>query len=112
MASRTKIEQEIHEIAASSGSPSPFEEAKAQGALLEKEVDAADVALRAFPRGPTGGVPDDVRATPEFRAANARFREAFARLRAFNSIYVKRFAKELKGRACQALSLMPLHAAT
>jgi hypothetical protein len=43
-----------------------------------------------------GGVRNDVRATPEFQAANARFQRAFARLRAFNTIYVKRFAKELR----------------
>src|SRR5438552_1895596 len=32
-----------------------------------------------------GVAPDAIRATPEFREANARFQEAFARLRAFNT---------------------------
>lgn len=75
---------------------SAFEEAKAESALIEKEVDAANEALQAFPKSPMGGVRDDVRSTPEFRAANTRFQKAFARQRAFNAVFVKKFAKELR----------------
>lgn len=94
-----QLEREIAEALARSPGPTPssaFEEAKAENDLIEREVDAASAALQTFPKGPMGGVRDDVRATPEFQAADARFKRAFARLRAFNAIYVKRFAKELR----------------
>jgi len=73
-----------------------FEEAKAESDLIEKEVDEADRVLQTFPKSPIGGVSDEVRSTPEFRAASARFQKAFARLRSFNKIYTKRFDKELR----------------
>lgn len=94
-----QLEREIAEALArspDSGSSRAFEDAKAEHALIAKEVDAASVALQTFPRSPMGGVRDDIREAPEFRAANERFQKAFARLRAFNTIYVKRFAKELR----------------
>jgi hypothetical protein len=94
-----QLEREIIEVLArpvGSGSSTPFEDARAEHDLIQREVDAASEVLQAFPKGPMGGVGDDVRATPEFRAANTRFQKAFARLRAFNAIYVKRFAKELR----------------
>ena len=80
---------------------SAFEEAKAESALIEKEVDAASEALQAFPRGPLGGTSDAARATPEFRAANTRFQKAFARQRAFNAVFVKKFAKELRAERAE-----------
>lgn len=78
-----------------------FDEAKAESALIEKEVDAASEVLQTFPKSPLGGVRDDVRWTPEYRAANARFQKAFARQRAFNAVYVKRFAKELQAERAE-----------
>ncbi len=74
----------------------PFEDAKAEQAVINREVDAASDALQTFPRGPTGLPPEAVRVTPEYQAANARFKKAFARLRAFNGPFVKKFAKELR----------------
>lgn len=94
-----QLKREIAEALArptGSGTSNPFEEAKAEHDLIEKEVEAASAILQTFPKSPLGGVRDDVRVTPEFRAANARFKKAFARLRAFNTIYVKRFAKEFR----------------
>jgi hypothetical protein len=94
-----QLEREIAEALtrpAGSGSTNPFEDARAEHDLIQREVDAASEVLQTFPRSPMGGVRDDVRATLEFQAANARFQKAFARLRAFNTIYVKRFAKELR----------------
>jgi len=82
----------------------PFEDAKAEHGLIEKEVEAAEAVLQTFPKGPMGGARDNVRGTPEFRAANARFQKAFARLRAFNAIYVKRFAKELRAERAKRYS--------
>lgn len=80
---------------------SPFEEAKAEQALLEEEVDVADTALKAFPRGPMGLVPDVVKSTPEYQAAKARFQKAFARQREFNTVFTKRFAKELRAERAE-----------
>jgi len=96
-----QLNREIAEALAGSGSSSPFEEAKAKGARLEKEVEAASAALQTFPKGPMGGVGDAVRASPEFQAANTRFQRAFARLRAFNGAFVKKFAKELRAERAQ-----------
>jgi len=80
--------------------PTSFEEAKAEGALIEQEEKAAGEALQLFPR-PMGLIPDAVRATPEYRTAKSRFDKAFARLRAFNGIFVKRFAKELRAERAE-----------
>lgn len=90
-----------HAVRADTGASTAFEEAKAESALIEKEVDAASEALQAFPRSPLGGTSDAARATPEFRAANARFQKAFARQRAFNAAFVKRFAKELRAERAE-----------
>lgn len=51
---------------------------------LEAEVKAASAALKEFPRGTMGLTPDDVKASPEWRAAKTRYELAFARLRAWN----------------------------
>jgi hypothetical protein len=94
-----QLEREIAEVLerpAGSAASNPFEEAKAEHDLIEKEVEAASEVLQTFPKSLLGGVRDDVSVSPEFRAANVRFQKAFARLRAFNTIYVKRFAKELR----------------
>lgn len=96
--SSAQLDREIAESLARSVSSrsAPFEEAKAEGALLENEVNAADEALKAFPRGTMGLVSDVVAATPEYRAAKTRFQKAFTRLREFNAVFTKRFAKELR----------------
>ncbi len=80
---------------------SHFEEAKARQALLNEEVDVADAALNAFPRGPMGLVPDVVRSTSGYRAAKASFQEAFARQREFNAMFTKRFARELRAERAE-----------
>ena len=97
-----QLDREIAEaLAGSGGSSSPFEEAKAEAARLDAEAEAAGQILRTFPRGPTGLTPDAVKATPEYRAANARFQKAFARQRDFNGVFVKRFAKELRAERAE-----------
>ena len=83
-------------LAARSGASNPFEEAKAERDLLEKEANAASEALQVFPRGAMGLTPDAVTATPEYQAAKARFQKAFARQREFNAVFTKRFVKELR----------------
>ena len=94
--SPAQLDREIAEALAGAGSSGPFEEAKAELALIEKEMAAAEEGMRAFPRGTMGLPPENVRLSPEYRAAKARTDKAFARLRAFNAVYVKRFAKELR----------------
>ena len=82
------------EIAEALARKPAYEAAKAEGALLNEEVTAADLALRTFPRDSTGLPPESVRLSPEYRAAKAHFQRAFAALRAFNEVFVKKFAKE------------------
>jgi len=92
-----QLNREIAEVLATpAGGSNPFEGAKAEGALLEREVDAADVVLKTFPRGAMGIVSDAVASSPEYRAAKARINKAFAALRAFNAVFTKSFAKELR----------------
>ena len=94
--SAAQLDREIAEALAGGSSSSAFEEAKTEQALLEAESDAAGAALKVFPKGPMGLTPDVVRATPEYRAAKARSDKAFQRLRDFNGVFTKRFAKELR----------------
>lgn len=94
--SPAQLQREIDQALAGSGSSSPFEEAKAELALIENEMAAAGAVMRTFPSGAMGLPPESVRLSPEYRAAKARTDKAFARLRAFNAVYVKKFAKELR----------------
>jgi hypothetical protein len=103
-----QLQREIDEVLARSRTSlagtapsSAFEEAKAEEALVEREMSEAQAALNVFPRGPTGLTPDAVKATPEWRAAKARVDKAFARLRAFNAVFVKRFAKKLRAERAE-----------
>lgn len=71
---------------------------KAHAALLNDDYTAAIRNLKAIPgvgSGPMGLTPDDVRARPDYRFAKQVMDKAFAELRAFNAVYVKRFKKEL-----------------
>ncbi|MGE5732779.1 MAG: hypothetical protein ACM37U_12605 [Gemmatimonas sp.] len=103
--SPAQLDREIAEALAGGGASSAFEQAKAEGAALESELSAAEQELKVFPRGPMGLTPDAVKALPEYRAAKARVDKAFARLRAFNGVFVKRFAKELRAeRAARTLA--------
>jgi len=105
--SPAQLQREIDEALARSpqgATRTLYEEAKAEGALLEQEVDAVDAVLKAFPRSPLGGASDAARETPEFRAANARFQRAFAALRAFNAVFTKRFAKEIRAERSERYS--------
>lgn len=52
---------------------------------IEQEVAAASAALKAFPKGPTGMTPDNVKFSPEYRAAKERYQRAFEALRTINA---------------------------
>lgn len=73
-----------------------YSEAKALSAALDIEVTRAGDIINAFPKGPMGLTPDAVRVTPEWKLAKRNFDTAFAKLRAFNSYYVKTFSIELR----------------
>ena len=75
---------------------STFAEAKAVRDALDSEVTRTGNVLNTFPKGPMGLPPDAVAFSPEYRDATRQFDIAFAKLRDFNSTYVKTFAKELR----------------
>ena len=72
-----------------------FESAKKQAELLNHAVDITTAVLKAFPTGAMGLTPDDVKASDTYKAAKKSFDTAFARLRAFNAVFVKQYKKEL-----------------
>lgn len=74
-----------------------FEDAKLERDLLESRVADASAALQVFPRsGPMRLVPEDVRTSPAYRTALARYRTDFTALQQFNLEFTKLFAKELR----------------
>lgn len=73
-----------------------FEEAKLTKALLENDVAVTNAALALFPRNAMGLTPGDVKASAEFRGAKLAFERSFAKLRTFNSMFIKKFAKEVR----------------
>lgn len=74
-----------------------FTGAKAQRDALEARLDATTATLKAFPRtGALGLVSDDVRLSSEYQTARKASVKAFDALRAFNVVFVKCFASELR----------------
>ena len=70
--------------------------AREQAEKLERATAEASAALQEFPRGPLGLTPDDVKASPEWKAAHRNFEVAFQAQRKFNGTYTKTFAEELR----------------
>lgn len=88
----------------------PYTVAKAVHDSLDSDVTRLGAILRAFPgagSGPMGLTPDSVRLNPDYRNAKRAFDLAFARLRAFNSSYVKTYAKELRDDRRKRLTPSP-----
>lgn len=69
---------------------------------LRRQHESASKALKEFPRLASGLTPDDVRCTPEFRAAKAAYDGTFQALRNFNQRYAKLLQRA--GRPRQAKS--------
>lgn len=71
----------------------------AQATALRDTVDEINTRhseiLAQFPKGPMGLTPDVVKESPEWKRAKADFENSFAKLREFNSWYVKTFKKEI-----------------
>lgn len=75
-----------------------FAIAKATALLLESDYSVASRNFKSIPgvgSGPMGLTPDDVRARPDYHVAKQAMDKAFAELRAFNAVYVKRYKNEL-----------------
>lgn len=72
-----------------------YELDKAHQVFLEAAVDVTSAIMKAFPKGAMGLTPDDVRVSDTYKAAKKSFDTAFANLRSFNAIYVKKYSKEL-----------------
>lgn len=76
--------------------PTDYAEAKRVRDQLEAEVDASGSALTAISGGGLMNLtPDHVRKTPEWQAAKRRADVAFKALQTFNTVYVRRFKREL-----------------
>lgn len=74
-----------------------FTESKELKNKLENKCEEFSNVLRSFSgdKNTIGLLPDSVRLTPEYRFARKQYDEAFKALRSFNSIFVKKFKKEL-----------------
>lgn len=75
-----------------------FAIAKVTASLLESDHSTASRNFKSTPgvgSGPMGLTPDDIRARPDYRIAKQAMDKAFAELRAFNAVYVKRYKNEL-----------------
>lgn len=78
------------------GSSGSFVEARSLRDRLEAETAKWEKALKHFPRGAMGLTPDHVKSSPEFIATKSAFDHAFSKLRQFNSMFTKKFARELQ----------------
>lgn len=73
-----------------------FEAARAIQTQMYAALKAHSDVMAQFPRGAMNLTTDAARATPEWQAASAAGAEMMAELRAFNKVYAKMFAPELR----------------
>ena len=84
------------EVYGDDGTASPYAAAKAHKAALEYDVARASAALDAFPTtGPLGLTPDHIKSSVEFIAARDNYRTTFARLRSFNTSFLRVYKKAI-----------------
>ena len=72
-----------------------FPQALCMSKGLNDDYDVASKAMEVFPRGEFGLIPDDVKATLEFKDARFAYDAAFENLRNFNGVYTKQYKVEL-----------------
>lgn len=76
--------------------PTDYAQAKLVRDQLEGEVKTTGSALKALSGGGVMNMtPDHVRKTPEWQKAKREADAAIAALRAFNTVFVRRFKKEI-----------------
>jgi hypothetical protein len=73
-----------------------YADARAKRDALELTVSMHSATLKAFPKGPMGLTPDDIKFGPAYRTAKAAYDRAFAELRDFNAEFVKQYAKDIE----------------
>lgn len=71
-----------------------YEEAKKIKKELDKQYDTYGKILDSFPKNETGLTPDHIRELQEWKEADRNFKESFAKLRAFNTWFIKEFKTE------------------
>lgn len=69
---------------------------KAKAEAARARSTAASAVLNLFPKGSMGLTPDEVKATPEWKAAKREFDNAFTSERAWNTFMVRYFSKEMR----------------
>jgi hypothetical protein len=74
--------------------PLTYEKAKADADAARARSAAAGEAMNKFPRLPNGLTPDEVKATPEWKAAKAEVDASLIAEQNANSVVVKNFPKE------------------
>ncbi|WP_415913299.1 hypothetical protein [Neptuniibacter sp. QD37_11] len=72
--------------------------------LLEENLQRASEALKAFPRGNMGLVPDDVKSTDEFKAAKLDYDKAHNALRNYNQDVPKTFKRQRSQERREAMA--------
>lgn len=76
--------------------PTDFAQAKKVRDQLEADADATGSVLKALSGGgPMNFTPEHVRKTSEWQKAKREADAAFTALRTYNSVFVRRFKKEL-----------------
>lgn len=75
-----------------------YEDAKEFRNRLDADAIRYGRELKALitERTPLGLTPDHIKATPAYRSAKAKMDAAFANLRAFNAVFTRLFAKEIR----------------
>lgn len=72
-----------------------FTMARLHANSLNRMVDITSDRLQAYPRGPLGLTPDDVKASAAWKLDNQAYLIAFNALRNFNASYTKLYSEEL-----------------
>jgi hypothetical protein len=87
-----------------------YDEAKLERDRLQAEMQSASAIMQTFPRGEMGLTPDHIKASPEWRAARARYQTALSAMQTFNATFIPRFKKEIAAERrakCAARTVSP-----
>ena len=75
---------------------SDFASLKAEAEAANMLCKQASQELQQFPKGPMGLTPDEVKRSPEWQQAHARYENAFAKARCANALLRKHFPRQLQ----------------